>query len=347
MNQRTTAVIVWLFIIAIHFLSGCVSVPDRLRTDYNHRKHGFQDEYDYGVRDSPITVREYLIFLSWNIDVYGSSYPEKVRGLFFGDDSDTTEIHDANFTKLFQNRIGGWKSYVLNPQYLDYPMTGLTENQLAELYRWLTDRYNENMLIEIGHINFNPEQRDEDTYSLEAYLCNYYIGDVNSVGRPRWNDNMYLSLFRPPYSNERPYIRGEFRKKNRNRTEWKAYEMNRSHFLWRWNELYLEETKEYLTLKIPHAITLVKSTAFTGPKYLRCSYYLEDRSIEFSDVKYIDDQEKRSKDQYGRMGYSIIARNFYGRPITKDSVSYNSSHNPKECIYWVVYNKEIEFEYWP
>ncbi len=326
--------------------SGCYKMPERALKNYNHARHGFQEWSSHYVRESPVTAREYLIFLCWNIDVYGDSYPEKVEDLFIGKESDTLGIGNSNFSKLLKTYVLDSRQYFFNPDYIDFPMTGLNEYQLKELYRWLTDRYNENMLISIGHMNFNPHQKDEDSYNLEASLCNYYQGEIRKDGKPSWQNNMYLPLFRPPYQREKPYDKSLYRRFKK-KSEWRRYEMDKTHFLWRWNRYYLEEEKGKVRLKIPNSITIQSHESVLEPHPISCTNFLQDRTNEFRGAKYLDEEGKMEKDKYGRMRFSIIGENALGRAITQDSIVYDFSYDISQCLYWVVCNREIAFEFWP
>lgn len=346
LSAQSTFFSSFLIVMLLIFLSGCFRVPDRLLVNYNHSRHGFQENPSYYIREKPITVREYLLFLCWNIDVYGDSYPDKVKELFIDVSSETEPVKNGDFSSMLEVLINGKKRYMFIPRNIDFPLIGLNENQLKELYKWLTDRYNENMLINIKHYNFNANQKDEDNYSLEASLCNYYQGDIRLIGKPKWSDNMYLPLFHPPYSGVRPYDKAKYRLINK-LLEWRSYKMERTDFLWRWNKYYLKENRGAIELEIPYGITIYDDPFYDEPYVTSYSVFLNEKSVEFTDTKYIDDVDRVEKNIYGRMNFSIIGEDSFNRPIVKDSIIYDLDRNPEKCLYWIVCNKEIELKNWP
>jgi len=47
---------------------------------------------------------------------------------------------------------------------------------------WRTDRVNEQILIDEGELNFDPNQLNENNFNTEAYLARLYDGAVNDKG---------------------------------------------------------------------------------------------------------------------------------------------------------------------
>lgn len=337
-----------VFIAALFFVvTSCARIFHTEVSNYNSELHGFEDNLTHYLRETPITVREYFIFLSWSIDVYGESFSEYVQSLFPNACATSKDVQNKDYSSLFECLTEKNAANFLNPAYLDFPMSGLTKYQLTELYKWLTDRYNENMLVEIGYFTFNPAQRDEDSYSLEADICNYFLGDISDAKKkPYWSDGVYVPLFRPPYEEESPPTQNTIYK-NKISPVWREYKMDKSHFLNRWNKHYLELDEDYLVLKVPVPIRLKRSDTTLKPIEIRQPFSLMNRRKNLQMASYIEDQEKSDKNEHGKMGFFIVGQNGYGRPIVVDTVVYNSIGSSQSCVYWVVYDKVLKYEYWP
>ncbi len=338
--------------IAFLLLFGCLSFScsnlyNLSEARVNHKKYGFIDNYSFCYRENPISNREYLIFLCWNIETYSESYPEFVKSLFPEKVADLKTTIDSDFGAYFKTPTGIFKDYILNPYYLDYPVTGLTEESLKALYKFLNDRYNENLLIDIGHLNFNPNQKDEDTFSLEAFLSNQFVGDVRKNIKPIWKDNIFLPLFRPPYESENSYYQ-KIIYRGRLSSPWRAFKMTKRNFLWRWNERYILSDKDFLELRLGQKTIIVNKESNQNKQYKLSSFYvLDDINNEFSDCKYFDEGPSQEKDKFGHMPFVVIGQNTNGRPIIKKVIDYLSSYSPSWTMYQITYNKHIDFKYWP
>jgi len=147
----------------------------------------------------------YLIYLLWTNSIFGESYPEVVKAAL-PQQTDTTLNFNYNDPYV--------QSYLTHPAYAYYPVTNLSWAQIDQYLSWKTDRLNESILIKTGILNFNPEQKDEDNFNTDAYLCGQYQGDVRrnlpslSGGeRPvLLNDNVLFTGFRLPTAQEWDYL---------------------------------------------------------------------------------------------------------------------------------------------
>lgn len=78
--------------------------------------------------------------------------------------------------------------YLRHPAYRDYPVVGVSWLQASDYCKWRTDRVNEYILIREGILDYNIEQRDENTFNTEAYMAGQYTEKV-LVNRQDLNPN--------------------------------------------------------------------------------------------------------------------------------------------------------------
>ncbi|MFN5878626.1 MAG: SUMF1/EgtB/PvdO family nonheme iron enzyme, partial [Flavobacteriales bacterium] len=64
--------------------------------------------------------------------------------------------------------------YLRHPAYRDYPVVGVSWLQANDFCKWRTDRVNEYILVREGILAWNVDQRDENTFSTEAYYAGQY-----------------------------------------------------------------------------------------------------------------------------------------------------------------------------
>ena len=72
--------------------------------------------------------------------------------------------------------------YFRHPSYNNYPVVGVSWLKASDYCLWRTDRVNEQILIDEGELNFDPNQLDENNFNTEAYLAKLYEGAVNDKG---------------------------------------------------------------------------------------------------------------------------------------------------------------------
>jgi len=68
--------------------------------------------------------------------------------------------------------------YFRHPSYNDYPVVGVNWLQATDYCAWRTDRVNENILINQGILDPDPNQVNENNYNTDAYLAGQYEGIV-------------------------------------------------------------------------------------------------------------------------------------------------------------------------
>lgn len=153
---------------------------------------------------SNLAYREYIFWLN---RVYGEDYPTVVQNAL----PDTLVWRDrlAYNEPLVQ-------SYFRHPSYQDYPVVGVTWIQATDYARWRTDRVNENLLIQAGILDFDPDQVNENNFNTDAYLAGQYEGLVNEgkedldpngtgIRNIRFEDGLLLPQYRLPTEAEWEY----------------------------------------------------------------------------------------------------------------------------------------------
>jgi formylglycine-generating enzyme len=78
--------------------------------------------------------------------------------------------------------------YFRHPAYNNYPAVGVSWVKANDFCLWRTDRVNEQLLIDEGELNPDPNQSNEKNFNTEAYLAGQYEGVVNQL-RPSLNPN--------------------------------------------------------------------------------------------------------------------------------------------------------------
>jgi formylglycine-generating enzyme len=143
---------------------------------------------------------DYVEYLYWINRVYRETYPEVY----------TNALPD---TLVWRDPLAYNEPYVTNylrhPAYRDYPVVGVSWVQASDYAAWRTDRVNEMILVRRGILEWNPDQRNENTFNTEAYLAGQYEGlvrenlrDLDPMGtgerRVRREDGLLLPAYRLP-----------------------------------------------------------------------------------------------------------------------------------------------------
>lgn len=106
----------------------------------------------------------------------------------------TRRVHQS-YPNIFQNALPdtfSWRDplaynepmvryYFRHPSYHEYPVVGVSWVQAVNYSEWRTDRVNEEIMIDEGLLNPNPDQSSDDNFNSEAYLIGKYEGDVKKM----------------------------------------------------------------------------------------------------------------------------------------------------------------------
>lgn len=133
--------------------------------------------YDWNNRAARVTVSSFymdqtevtnfhwLEYMYWISRAYSETYPMVYKNA----------LPD---TLCWRSKLGDNEKYVeyylRHPAYRDYPVVGVTWLQANDFCKWRSDRVNEYILIREGILQFNVDQRDENTFNTEAYYAGQY-----------------------------------------------------------------------------------------------------------------------------------------------------------------------------
>lgn len=149
----------------------------------------------------------YLEYIYWLNRVFGQDYPAVVQ----------KALPD---TLVWRNRLAYNEPlveiYFRHPSYHDYPVVGVSWLQANDYSNWRTDRVNENMLIEAGVLDNDPDQKNENNFNSEAYLAGQYEGLIkegkedldpsgSGVRNVRFEDGLMVPRYRLPTEAEWEY----------------------------------------------------------------------------------------------------------------------------------------------
>lgn len=152
-----------------------------------------------------VTNFHWLEYLYWIERAYNETYPMVYKNA----------LPD---TLVWRSKLGFNEKYVdyylRHPAYRDYPVVGVSWLQANDFCKWRTDRVNEYILIREGVLAFNVDQRDENTFSTDAYYVGQYeeglvrnIQDLNpshvngkklGLRQVRMEDGILLPRYRLP-----------------------------------------------------------------------------------------------------------------------------------------------------
>jgi len=157
--------------------------------------------------ETEVSNLDYLEYIFWLKRVYGEDYPAVVQKAL----PDTNVWRD----KLAYNEPMV-ETYFRHPAYHNYPVVGVSWLQANDYASWRTDRVNEQLLINAGYLDYDPDQKDDNNFNTAAYLAGQYEGlvkegkkDLNpnskGVRKVRFEDGILLPRYRLPTEAEWEY----------------------------------------------------------------------------------------------------------------------------------------------
>ena len=172
--------------------------------------------YDWNNRAARVTVSSFYVDQTEITNFHWCEYMYWISRAF-----ETYPVVGKNVlpdTNCWRSPLGFSEKYVeyylRHPSYRDYPVVGVSWLQASDYCKWRTDRVNEYILIREGVLDYNIEQRDENTFNTEAYLAGQYsekvlnnIQDLNPNNRQgkklgtrivRQEDGILLPRYRLP-----------------------------------------------------------------------------------------------------------------------------------------------------
>jgi hypothetical protein len=309
----------------------------------------------------PVTNREYIIYLLWLSKVY-ISYPEVLYNAIPGLKQAGVEevfVNDLNYLKEKTERE--IKDYLFNAKYIDYPVIGLTWFQASLFCRWLSDRYNENLLISNKLTGDDYYQIDDNCFTTETFLSGRYVGiidhpivdPVTKDGRPPlWEDKILFPSFRLPSVKEtaacqkettpelKPYPMFSFL-----RYRHKSFYRNDSLVI----NFYFEDPSEIplkLTSDQNASVPAVSGEWFLDSNLDKSGSAIPDifnqlgqKELDYKNIQFPRDSTGQTdymssdliKDKTGHMPFLLIGETTEGRPvIVKNYVNPNGDGNSIE-----------------
>ncbi len=68
--------------------------------------------------------------------------------------------------------------YYRHPSFNEYPVVGVNWLQAQDYCIWRTDRVNEMIMVDMGHIELSTDQQDERNFNTEAYIYGLYTPNI-------------------------------------------------------------------------------------------------------------------------------------------------------------------------
>ncbi len=289
------------------------------------------------ISTKPVTNREYIIYILWIYNVYGIDYPDNIvsaiPGMTASNDNlfiDELSGTQSPFQVIFNYAPNFVKNYVFNPRYIDYPVIGLSQMQASKFCKWLSDRYNENNLIQKGYFKTNPMQINEDCFVTESYLVDQYYGARIKDETIKWSDRLLIPTFRLPSSNELNIANSQKLLIN----EFKSYLYDSTYFLNYWNNLFLNISEKSLKLNLSldrYEIINATDKEWLSAKQANEELIYENSSMDRS--KQIKDYLEIEKDSLGQMPFVIISENQNKEPVIVKNGLFDSVTTDTNKLY--------------
>ena len=127
---------------------------------------------------------DYREYIHWLNRVFGMNNPQVVKAAL----PDTLVWRDPMaYNEPFV------EYYFRHPSFNEYPVVGVNWLQAQDYCIWRTDRVNEKILVDMGHIELSTDQQDERNFNTEAYIYGIYTPNIiNPI--PSLNPNVESRL---------------------------------------------------------------------------------------------------------------------------------------------------------
>lgn len=201
----------YLYSLSMLFILSNLTAQQGLEYTSNSTYLTIEETDNYLVSEAPITNKEYITYILWTMNVYGSDYPEVVIEAIPGINKEIDSVFIYNFYNdtnsfefIYKNSAPYVKGYIFNKKYIDYPVIGVSWEQALRFNKWLTDRYNEYKLIKHNYLELTNNQINEDCFVTEAYLAQQYmtgvLTDWDKIAL--WENKILIPSFRLPTNQE-------------------------------------------------------------------------------------------------------------------------------------------------
>lgn len=112
---------------------------------------------------------DYREYINWLTRVFGMNNPQVVNAAL----PDTLVWRDPMaYNEPFV------EYYYRHPSFNEYPVVGVNWLQANDYCIWRTDRVNEMILVDMGHIELSTDQQDERNFNTEAYIYGIYTPNI-------------------------------------------------------------------------------------------------------------------------------------------------------------------------
>ena len=163
------------------FIEGGSFTMGRVEQDVNYDWNNIPRRVtieSFYMDQTEVTNVDYREYLYWLARVF-TSYPEVYR----------KALPD---TLVWRSKMAYNEPYVeyyfRHPSYNDYPVVGINWLQANDYCAWRSDRVNEDILIQQGILERDPNQADAENFNTDSYLAGQYEGVVRQ-NLPSLNPN--------------------------------------------------------------------------------------------------------------------------------------------------------------
>lgn len=127
---------------------------------------------------------DYREYINWLNRVFGMNNPQVVKAAL----PDTMVWRDPMaYNEPYV------EYYYRHPSFNEYPVVGVNWLQAQDYCIWRTDRVNEMIMVDMGHIELSTDQQDERNFNTEAYIYGLYTPNIINP-QPSLNPNVESRL---------------------------------------------------------------------------------------------------------------------------------------------------------